>query len=189
MEHYNQEQTGFIASLGGWNKIAWCTLACVIANLLLTLITFLAIFSTLNPDKEAWAGSIEISEAADGGPRLLYTLYSEKAQGEEANASNLIDVHGRFVTWFSCGFLLSMTPLPIAITSLCIYICHNRVGIFVAYVYGCTVGCGFVAWWVLGLCWRFSELGIYVSGEKNESSTEEDEIVNEDATKSDIVWD
>ena len=151
--------------------MGWCTGACCIANLLLILITFLGIFSTINPDKEAWAGRLQIAGDASGGDeslasKQLYSLYPDRVSGEKAGATHLIDVHGRFLTWFGSGFLLSLTPLPIAITTLALHIMHAKLGKCVGGLSVCTVGCGFTAWWILGLFWRFSELGMYSSGEK-----------------------
>jgi len=168
------ERMGFIASLGGCSKVTCCVAGCIIANFLLLLVTFLCVFAALNPDKETWAGSIKIKGSEEGGEdsansegaKYEYNLYSDRDAGAQADANQMIDVHGRFVTWFGCGFFLSLTPVPIAILTLTFHIIHSKAGQLVGGIGSITVACGFTAWWILGLFWRFSELGQFVSGDE-----------------------
>ena len=139
------------------SRIAACGIGCIVITILLTYMVFLAIFSMLNPDEQAWYGVIE--------PGDKQALYATREMGKEAGATDLVDIHGRFVTWFYWGFTMSVLPLPIAMVSTFCQILHNRLGKTIAMISFICLGCSYVAWWITGIYWRFNKSGSYASGD------------------------
>lgn len=93
-------------------------------------------------------------------------MFTDQASGLEAGAEQLVDIHGKFVTWFASGFILSMLPLPIAVLTLAIHVIHAKSGKYFLGFSSVSLACGYTAWWIVGLIWRFSDHGRFASGEQ-----------------------
>jgi hypothetical protein len=81
-----------------------CALSC--SAIFLTFVIYMAIFAFSNPDPEAWYG---LSTTTTGGvSTTVDELYATEALGTTDSAADLFDIHGRFITWFTWGFLNTM---------------------------------------------------------------------------------
>ena len=76
----------------------------------------------------------------------------------------MLDIHARFVSWFLVGFILALGPCVAApIIATAERINETLMEVFAAF-FSCCIGCGGIAWWIVGFFWRFSASGCYASG-------------------------
>ena len=131
-----------------------CTLAC--SAVFLTFVIYLAIYAFSNPDPETWIGSVPKVDA-QGQPTGEETW----ALGPEANFaqdSDALDIHARFVTWFTWGFLNTALCCGFCCTGVLMSRCVPAlVGCCMA-LSSCTQCSAFI-WYIMGLVWRLNETG------------------------------
>mmetsp|Transcript_23943 Transcript_23943/g.29775 ORF Transcript_23943/g.29775 Transcript_23943/m.29775 type:complete len:117 (+) Transcript_23943:1-351(+) len=94
------------------SRCANCTASCICATILVNLFAFLAIFGLLNPDKEAWVGTLENGE---------HSMYPTEQAGSEAGATKLSDVHSKFTLWARLGFYTLLVSLLLMVLALPVY--------------------------------------------------------------------
>ena len=83
-----------------------CLCCCIITTLSLLAIPliffiYLGIFAFANPDAAAW-----VSKDTAGNKISLYSTQSEA----EGAGTEVVDIHGRFVSWFLWGFIQMILP-------------------------------------------------------------------------------
>ena len=117
----------------------------------------MGIYAFNNPDSEAWLGL---------GPDGNHALYADKTAGDTANATELVDIHARFVFWFLWGFSQALLiPLSSMLLTVIGALIHPTLGTLCAGLTGCTMSCGGLAWWITGIVWRFRSDGAYAVGD------------------------
>ncbi len=62
----------------------------------------MGIYAFANPDKPAWIGHSEKDE---------FSLYATEEAAKGAKALDIVDIHSKYVTWFTYGFLLILAPI------------------------------------------------------------------------------
>ena len=128
--------------------------ACTVAPIVLCV--YQGIYAFNNPDNEAWLGVVP------GGENKLF---ADQEAGNLDKATGLVDIHGRFVTWFLWGFLTSLSPLALGILFLITTLINPNLGGCCGAFNACAVGCSGLAWWITGIVWRFRADGAFVSGD------------------------
>ena len=90
---------------------------------------------------------------------------TEETAKETGPNKNGVDVHAKFVTWFTCGFILAFAPCVVGlILTLFKHVgeCFYR---GLSSIINLFFGCAGLAWWVTGIVWRFKKSGSYASGD------------------------
>ena len=83
-----------------------------------------------------------------------------------AKATELVDIHARFVLWFVWGFFQSLViPLGGSLLVLLAMAIHPTFGTLCMGLNGCGLTCGGLAWWVTGIVWRFRSDGAFAAGD------------------------
>ena len=143
--------------LEGWAAVPAVLCCCVCAALPIVFFVYLGIYSFNNPDQEAWLGA-----GADGKE----ALFADEAAGTLGKATDLVDIHARFITWFMWGFMQSVVA-PIAALVLVGLgsLLHPSLGACCSGLTGCGMSCGGIAWWITGIVWRFRSDGSYAAGD------------------------
>ena len=78
----------------------------------------------------------------------------------------MIDIHGRFVTWFFWGFLQALViPVGSSILVGLGMLIHESIGKGCMGLQGLGMCCGGAAWWITGIVWRFRSDGAYAAGD------------------------
>lgn len=151
-----------VAGMSGLVGCILCT-ACSVAPIVFTV--YLGIYSFNNPDNEAWMGVVSGEE----------TLFADKAAAEAASASDIVDIHNRFVIWFLWGFIQILAPIGAALLAGICMLISPALANFIGGLVGCAAGCGGLAWWITGIVWRFRADGAYACGDFiPEGKTEEE---------------
>ena len=121
----------------------------------IALTVYLAIYAFSNPDNEAWVGT---------APNGEFQLYESEAAA--AGATDLINIHQRFVGWFMWGFfIIFASPCTACLLAGIAVMCSNKVSIACACFLGCGNICVMLAWWIAGIAYRFSQRGKYACGD------------------------
>ena len=130
------------------------------------MLIYMGIFAFANPDKAAWIGYSKEENL---------TLYPTNEAASTASATQVINIHARFVSWFVWGFYMLWAPLVIITMVTCGFMVSNNLGIACSV---CTLGsacCSSTFWFIFGFVWRFSDYGRFASGAKvPEGVTEQD---------------
>lgn len=95
-------------------------------------------------------------------------------EGNAGSALGLIDIHARLVNWFLWGFIIALSPFAIACMTWLISKANTGVAFLVGNITACAVGCGSLAWWILGIVYRFDSTGRYSIGEITPKDTDKD---------------
>ena len=132
-----------------------CLIALVLAALPVIWLVYLGIYSFNNPDKPAWYGLI------DGKP----SLFANQEEATASNATELTNIHERFVAWFTWGFFQSLAPLLLAPFIASCMVLSPELGSACAIGSCCLMSCNALAWWTTGIIWRFKADGSYSSGD------------------------
>ena len=74
--------------LKGIGGCGLCLAGTACASLPVVLTVYLGVYAFNNPDKEAWYGVVDEDSEA---------LYASEADGKMVNATELVDIHKRFV--------------------------------------------------------------------------------------------
>ena len=118
-----------------------------------------------NPDKPAWYGEVY---GIDGV--ITRKLFAEAADILDINGEPLLDIHGRFLTWFKCGFVLMLVPFSGVL--LAYFTKSDQTSRKSSAAVCLPIFCvGTIGWAILGYMWRFSQAGKFASGDS--SFTEE----------------
>ena len=134
-----------------------CLLCCICASLPIVFLVYLGIYSFNNPDSEAWLGT-----GVDG----KHALFATETKGMTAKATDMVDIHARFIIWFTWGFMQSLVaPLASVIIIGLGSIIHPSLGACCSGLLGCGMSCGGLAWWITGIVWRFRSDGSYATGD------------------------
>ena len=142
-------------------RASLCMLGYMVITSLLMTIVFLGIFGMANPDKPAVYGTV----TRGSGDERYSALFATKREAIEADAVDIADVHAHFVNWSMWGFVMSLTPLPIAAITAISYCINYNCGKAMGGALTCACGCSFLAWWIAGIIWRFRPDGRYASGD------------------------
>ena len=127
--------------------------ACCIAPIV--FVVYLGVYSFNNPDNEAWLGVTPAGE---------YELYKDEASG--AGSTDLVDIHSRFVIWFTWGFLQNLVaPLASGLLVGMGLMLHPILGSVCMCLLGSAMSCGGIAWWITGIVWRFRSDGKFACGD------------------------
>ena len=122
------------------------SLQVIVAILSIVYLVYLTVFAFFNPDKPAWLGTVK-------DERTIFGSYEEVKDKE---AVRVIDIHSRFTSWFTWGFInWFWPPLIIAVSWIC-YKINSCCGIFSVIIMGCWGSCSILTWLILGIAWRFS---------------------------------
>ena len=101
-------------------RMTMCAIGFTVVSTTLCTIVFLAIFGLANPEAHTWYGKLEEKDDQGG-----HTLFLSRKLAMEAEATDIVDIHSRFVNWNLWGFVMAFAPLPIAwivLISHCIHI-------------------------------------------------------------------
>ena len=139
-----------------------CGLSCCAAAV--TFIVYLGIYAFNNPNAEAWYGNAAGKEM----------LFETEADATTAKATDIVDIHGRFVTWFLWGFIQALLPLATGIIGAICGAISPKLGSCMTGLGGCGIGCGGLAWYIVGLVWRFGAAGKFASGDVMPEGVTED---------------
>ena len=121
-----------------------------------TFLTFLGKYAYNNPDGPAWYGNIA------GQGTLTPTEADLIAQG----ATDIVDVHSRFVAWFLWGFWQALLPVLSGVAAgLTTAFGVPQLGACLGGLGGCGIGCGGLFWWIYGMVWRFKPYGKFAAGD------------------------
>jgi len=139
-----------------------CSLA--FSALFLTFVIYLAIFAFSNPDSETWIGNVTSTDPATSTSTTTMTFGTEE-ELTASSATDMLDIHARFVTFFTWGFLN---------TALCCGFCCT--GVLMSRCVPALVGCCFALssctqcsstiWYIMGLVWRLNAAGKFASGDE-----------------------
>ena len=143
----------------GTSGVVLCLVSCAFAILPIVMTVYLGIYAFNNPDSEAWLGLSKSGKEED------FALFKDEAAGKAAQATELVDVHGRFLVWFLWGFIAQLSPIAVVILTSIFTLCHPGFGSFCGGVLGCAQCCGTLAWWITGIVWRFRADGAYAAGD------------------------
>ena len=125
-------------------------LVCISIPIVFTV--FLGIYGFKNPDKAAWI--VRTSPTADE-----FSIFGTLAEAKANQNSEIVNIHGLFVSWFLWGFYLMLSPWAIAIITIITCFLHERVYQITFGVLNCLAGCAWLAWLIVGLVWRFNKYG------------------------------
>lgn len=139
-----------------------CT-ACSAAPIVLTV--YMGIYAFNNPDNPAWLGT---------SPELENKLYADEAAGLADNAQSMVDIHNRFVNWFMWGFITMIAPIGSALLYAMLIFISPALAQFCGGTLSCAIGCSSIAWWIVGIVWRFRSDGAYAAGDIVPENTEID---------------
>ena len=112
-------------------------------------------FAFNNPDQAAWVGKVDNK----------YEIYATKEEADTANASDITDMHQRYVAWFLIAFIMAISPFvnfALITFGSCI---HEGVGTCFIGLLGCAFFCAVPAFYIVGLLWRFDSIGRFASGD------------------------
>ena len=129
------------------------TVICSIATLPLGYYAF------FNPDNPAWYGEIYDDDGV-----ITPRLFADPTDILDKWGRPLVDIHGRFVTWFTYGFILMLTPFISVLGGIfmkdnqCIRNFINKIG------WGSFWLFSFI-WGLIGYFCRFSYPFMYASGD------------------------
>ena len=150
----------------GMSGLVGCLLCVACSALPIVFAVYVGIYAFNNPDSEAWLGTLDADENQ---------LFADKAAAEAATATNIVDIHNRFVIWFLWGFCQILAPLAAGILGGLAMLISPALANFIGGLSGCAVGCGGLAWWITGIVWRFRSDGAYACGDFiPEGKTEEE---------------
>ena len=143
--------------LEGWAAVPALLCCCVCSAVPIIFMVYLGIYAFNNPDQEAWYGLDTDGKGA---------LFASEDAGLTGRATELVDIHARFVTWFLWGFIQTLV-LPLSATILVGLgmLIHPSLGSFCSGLLGCGMSCGGLAWWITGIVWRFRSDGAYATGD------------------------
>ena len=102
------------------------------------------------------------------------------ATEEAANvdgATELVDIHQRFVTWFLWGFIQMLLPLAVGLLGAIATAINPSFGQATSGLLGCVSGCGALAWWITGIVWRFRSDGAFAVGDIPQGDIKQEEWV------------
>ena len=114
------------------------------------MIDLLSDYAFSNPDRPAWYG---VLRDTDNNEIKIYRLFNDEAKGQELGAHPLIDIHGRFHTWFFFSFI------HLLLSCLSINLVYMLSGLYPMKWFGKVlgaivfpvVGCTGLALWIMGL--------------------------------------
>ena len=154
--------TGTLGSAGAC-VACLCGLACSSLPIIFTV--YLGIYAFNNPDKEAWYGKVGDEQS----------LFVSHADGEGSSATDLANIHQRFVTWFLWGFIQTLAPIGIGLIGAIGAAINPVCGTALGGIGGCAMGCGGLAWWITGIVWRFRSDGAFAVGDIPQGDVKPDE--------------
>ena len=123
------------------------------------LIVFYIWFTFANPDPKAFYGQIDSDDYVDeeGAPVRVGHLYSNKAEAEEADATDIHAVHRNFVMFFLWGILLCIVLYFVGFyKDWIVPLGEKNRTIDIVYTVLCI---GMLVHWILGAHWRFRDPG------------------------------
>ena len=167
-------------------RMATCAVGFIVTMTILTTITFLGIFGLANPESPAWYGRLEAKSADDAAGQ--HALYLTKDLALSADASDVHDVHTWFVNWSLWGFVMALAPLPIAMVTLISHCIHIKCGKLVGGFSMMACGCSMLAWWIMGIIWRFRIEGRYASGDIVPDGMSEADWLEKSITADDSIF-
>ena len=90
----------FSYKVEGPMAVPFVLLACACCIAPIVFIVYLGIYAFNNPDNDAWigktSGNVDTSD---------FKLFNTQEDGSKGGATDLVDIHARFVSWFFWGFL------------------------------------------------------------------------------------
>ena len=89
-----------------------------------------------------------------------------------AEGYGVFDAHARYVRWFKWGLVLH--TIPIVTLVLLRLLRQNWLQYALSCFLSCVSGSLLLAWWVLGLLWRFSSAGSFTAGKSSNPIDEGD---------------
>ena len=147
---------GVKSVLAGAGSCVLCLLGTACSIVPIVFIVYLGIYAFNNPDQEAWYGLDSNGKQA---------LFPDEASATAASATEVADMHQRFVGWFLWGFIQIFAPCAAACLSAIFMMISPTIGSVCGGLLGCATGCGGLAWWIAGIVWRFRADGAYSCGD------------------------
>ena len=142
----------------------WYSISCCVGYVV--LIVYLAIFAFDNPNPPAVYGKFP-DTSEDGSGKEIETLFHSMEAGEAAGAVSLENMHRFFFGWFLWGFIQMMCLFPcwfcfvLAVQCLDDKTWYNCCGLCCCNI----LTCGGFVWYIMGLVWRCSQAGNFISGD------------------------
>ena len=157
MDQYKSQLEG----AGMCVQLTACLCACAKLAAFITFWVYLGIFAFNNPDNQAWYG---VTAGVEG----------LSADQPAATATDVVDIHGRFVNWFLWGFINLVVccggGLFAGIFSASVPVLGQCCG----FLASCS-GCSGLAWWITGMVWRLNAAGSFASGDAIPAGTTEED--------------
>ncbi len=144
-----------VKDAGACAMVCSCLCSLAMCGGWITFMVYLGKYAYGNPNSEAWYG---VANGAEG-------LYASEAAGTAAGASELSDVHGHFVAWFTWGLWQQLLPILTALTAGLAMLLSPTLGTCVGSLGMCGFSCGGLVWWIMGMVWRFNAAGKYATGD------------------------
>ena len=139
-------------------------MASIVCTLVLVVCFF--IFAFYNPDKAAWVGQVAKDERQ---------MFPDKEAGEAVSAISLVNVHSRFEAWFLWGFVNEFVVPIVLLLAYLTFKVDQIFGTLGVGITGCWGSMSILAWFIIGLVWRFTADGDFASGTRIPSGSNEKE--------------
>ena len=94
-----------------------------------------------------------------------FEIYATKEAAVAADAQEIKDMHGRFVTWYKWWFFVYISLLVLPCFSWAVRLISESLGNF---IHGCLMlglTCAANAAFICGLIWRFNSIGRFAAGD------------------------
>ena len=89
---------------------------------------------------------------------------NEESAREELQMYRVTYVHSHFVTWFTWGFFLNAYLYAVLCTFLLVsHFCSSQAAKYILINCACLVGMLAIAWYIVGIVWRFSRAGRFAA--------------------------
>lgn len=148
-------QGQIFAGIAKFGMCAGVAICCAVSTLPLIFFIFMTVYAFANPDKEAWYGKVGETNA----------LYTNEDALKEANAAEMINIHGRFVSWFVWGFWMQIAPIGLLAITFSVSCCSAVGATILGIVLYTGLTCSMLAWWICGIVWRFRTDGKFAAGD------------------------
>ena len=102
-------------------------------------------------------------------------MFVTEVEAVALGARNLTNIHARIVNWFLFGFILMIGPFFIATVSYMGAVIHKNLAWALCNMGILLLGCSTVAWFIVGIVFRYSRKGRYSAGTVLPPDTDKDD--------------
>ena len=121
------------------------TIATAIIAVVYLILLF--IYGFFNPDRPAWLGTVDEKRSI---------FESSESARDDYQAVQILNIHARYTSWFSWGFINWFIPPLTVLLSYYSYRKDWRCGQVAVAITSCWGTCSILVWLILGMAWRFN---------------------------------